>query len=1332
MKKILGLDLGTNSIGTALLNVHDDETKNYRSVESILHAGSRIIPMDPEFKGQFEKGLTITKNADRRQKRSARRGIQRYKLRRNNLLSLFKLLNLIPEEFRPSEKNIQHLLVGREMTDLEVYELRHKGLTQPLTLAEFCRVLYHLNQRRGYQPTRKEKVQLSQSEEQAKSYTACLVVLDMQPTGEIIKKRNEYTIKLSNGTVGVTYNEVFKEYIGKETEVQIKIKKGKDGSDEITVSLPVQSEWMSKLKGTDSELHRSGLTPGSYFYLKILEHKKKDEDYRIRENLVYRDRYKHEFELIWENQMNHIAQLRDSKLAAEYANNILPALNPDRKLWQNKSLKDIVRDYVIYYQRPLKSQKDKIAECTFERFEVENKNVNKVWKGKKVAPVSHPLYQEFRIWQAVNNLKLIDDTGSYDLTNESKRLVTDKLYTVSELTKEKVAKLLKVSDDTLRMPDKIAGNETRVLLQKGFKKAAIENDLNAYTHQQLELLWHILYSIEDDGVVKALQSQFLFTTDQAEILADSVYFDKDWSSISIRAIKKMLPLMKLSDNSDNRLLHGDVKVRIESILKEEQDESIPDVVRNEIKQRNLFTINDFQGLPYWLAASIVYGSHKALSEGDPFSNPDEMNADQIIPLHSMRNPIVEQVIKETIHVVRDLWKQHGKPDEIRIELPREMKQNADQRARTYAENNTREKQRKDILDILKGEEFNLKSPSSKDIDRYILWKEAGCVCLYSNRNIQKGDLFTGATDIDHILPRQRYFDDSFQNKILVFREENEKKSNMTAREYMMTKGENAFASFENRVQNNNNFSKKKKQYLLAKEIPEGFINRQLNDSRYIARKVKEILERVCPGKVYVSSGTVTDYLKNQWGLNETFKEILLPRFERIQRLVTNPEINIIEYDNQDGRRVLKLKGFDKRIDHRHHALDAIVIAATKQSYIMQLNNLSQKFGTGLKEANPRNFPLPSIGFRSMVKDALQSTIVSVKSRKRLINKKVNRTLKRDEKGRLLKVEQKNKVTAIRGRLHEETLYGSVKRYEKIELEKAIQICINNPEELENLPIHWQKELIRKLLADNNNDYVRIKKLLKKNPITDKSGNPLKITVWKISYTKTYKLNGITSKQLDSITDRKLAKELKEHADKFEGDLKKAFNEDNLLLFNSNRKKKVFKVRVLKNGDLKQLRTQNDINEHKFVDEGSNYCFVIYYNSEGAREYDNVTFFDAAGAASEGMQFIEHRVGFNYFTLHAGEAVYVLRPGETEAQINWNDKLQISKRIFLFILSSGKQAYFLPISIADHLKAIDNDKKNEYGSQNSSEFIDSDEPRTKIIERCVKIWIDRLGNIKPAM
>src|ERR1700712_1997599 len=124
MKKVLGLDIGTNSIGWALVN----EPQTAGEIYSIAGIGVRIIPLSSDENDEFTRGNAMSKNAGRTLKRGARRNLQRYKLRRQQLNTVFKLLDMMPDK------------ALFELNALSLYGLRAKGVNEQLSLQEIGRV----------------------------------------------------------------------------------------------------------------------------------------------------------------------------------------------------------------------------------------------------------------------------------------------------------------------------------------------------------------------------------------------------------------------------------------------------------------------------------------------------------------------------------------------------------------------------------------------------------------------------------------------------------------------------------------------------------------------------------------------------------------------------------------------------------------------------------------------------------------------------------------------------------------------------------------------------------------------------------------------------------------------------------------------------------------------------------------------------------------------------------------------------------------------------------------------------------------------------------------
>ena len=143
MKKILGLDLGTTSIGWALVN----EAETSKEDSSIIKLGVRVNPLTVDEKINFEAGRPLTTNADRTLKRGARRNLQRYKLRRENLIELLYKNNFIKTDTLLNE-------TGKGTTH-QTLKIRAKSAKEKVELEELARILLSINKKRGYKSNRK-------------------------------------------------------------------------------------------------------------------------------------------------------------------------------------------------------------------------------------------------------------------------------------------------------------------------------------------------------------------------------------------------------------------------------------------------------------------------------------------------------------------------------------------------------------------------------------------------------------------------------------------------------------------------------------------------------------------------------------------------------------------------------------------------------------------------------------------------------------------------------------------------------------------------------------------------------------------------------------------------------------------------------------------------------------------------------------------------------------------------------------------------------------------------------------------------------------------------
>lgn len=145
MKKILGLDLGTSSIGWAIVNEAEKSNEN----SQIVRLGVRVNPLTTDELSNFEKGKSITTNSERTLKRSIRRNLQRYKNRKAVLIDILVRNKFIDDNSILSES-------GNNST-FETYRLRAKSATEKVSLYDFARILLQINKKRGYKSNRKVK-----------------------------------------------------------------------------------------------------------------------------------------------------------------------------------------------------------------------------------------------------------------------------------------------------------------------------------------------------------------------------------------------------------------------------------------------------------------------------------------------------------------------------------------------------------------------------------------------------------------------------------------------------------------------------------------------------------------------------------------------------------------------------------------------------------------------------------------------------------------------------------------------------------------------------------------------------------------------------------------------------------------------------------------------------------------------------------------------------------------------------------------------------------------------------------------------------------------------
>ncbi|MDR2824396.1 MAG: hypothetical protein LBB41_04260 [Prevotellaceae bacterium] len=1501
-KRILGIDLGTNSIGWALVEPDFDNKEG-----KILGMGSRIIPMGSD-KIDYEKGAGITKNADRRDKRTARKGIKRYKLRRNKLLFILNKLGMLPDQFKfkdgiPEPTKLQDLELlpikkGTLQPDsLAFCQIKVDALSKKVELKDFGKILYNFNQLRGYsggnnndEKKKKKKKEKDENEEETKKKYEVIVqkveIKKVEKSEETFtvrggknkgEKLNKFdvTIVLDEEEVeGQTELQNLEEKVGQTEELEVRIKRTKTG-ETVTFALPQKSNWRKNMEAAEKILKddSGGIKEKGLFISELkLRDLLQNKWTRVRNRVFLRSRYKEEFDKVWETQANAHGILKNCprETLEQIAKYIFPGESESqRKLRQEaieKGLKHIIKEQVVFYQRPLKPQTELISNCRFE-------------KDEKTIATSHPLFQEFRCWKQINNLYITSKVeltpigtnlfgepvygkskkSKYQyqnryLTNEEKLALYEKLQTQKEvgfgtvidvlnLNKLKTRKLDKEQKDYflngLNVKAKLKGCDTLISIKK-----ILGDNFDKFLNQEKDIvtkIWDVLYDIKNhDGseyeptskrvlsIIELLQNYTdkEMSTDLALLLAQNIKLPRKYTSLSTKAIHNILPLMQ--PNPQN--ISETIKTKFENIkhlidtgeIIDSIDYNLEDYVIDFVQKNPDILAQG--GIMESFAISLVYGKHTAETVKAQITNYHDIKYEE----RNLRNPVVEQLANEAMQVIKAIWKQYKfNPNEleIRVELARDLKNSAQERDKIWKG----QIKSKKINETIKQRLIELKQkPSSKNIDLYKLWskqnkdeypkqskeptkeeiqklrlwEEQSCISPYTGKPIPLSKLFSPDRlyDIDHIIPKSRYFDDSMSNKVVCETNVNEEKGNRTAWEYISQQNSQlGILDTDQYLQYiNKNFFGKKKKNLLAEKIPSNPVERQLKETQYISVAVKNELAKVVGSEnVKTSTGEVTDFLRSRWGLKKLFMKLTEGRFKQMELWDLdengNPKTEWVKhYVDENNKNQYEIKNWSKRYDHRHHAIDALIVALTEQSHIQRLNNLNkyvqdelikrkEEFKIEQKEdetildaffnleanrrdeilrtmESSRKFEPPFDGFIAQVREHLETMIVSHKPKDKL-------GIKVDEK-------TQKKQLKIRGALHEETYYGKQNGRDK----------------------------------------------------------------------KTIDISKLSAKDISKVIDDVLKKEIDEHRKKYES-MKEAFSGEGLKAFNENRfyidkktkesklKPPVYKLKVWYNNKEEKgstLQRLYDNNPNQSVVTGDNYLFLVMetHNSisnKKERIFDIVSLYDSVAIAKDAIKkdktnlkqeivdvkihTIRNEIVTNLqkkindtvkeknkkqkleqenqdwlndnitmkplFTLQQNELIYLptdendtilnLSKSKFEEWIsNKENKKAFCKRIYKVVKFSGKDCFFIPntyanvITVAkdlnkeefEKLKKQNEGKKKipktdlnyvEFGSygncspyEANEEFIknitNNKKQLAKIQDTCIKIQIDWLGNI----
>lgn len=1498
MKKILGLDLGTNSIGWAVVTSVDEGQNENRLIEL---SGSRIIPMDAATLGDFDKGVTKSQTSERTTFRGIRRLRERGLLRRERLHKVLKILGFLPEhyaneidfdhhpgKFKPDvepklpwkknemgqwvflfQNSFQAMLADfshyqpewvadskKVPYDWTIYYLRKKALTEKISKEELAWILLNFNQKRGYYQLRGEDEE--EPSNKLKEYCA-LQVVRVEATDEKKGKETWYNVHLENGwiyrrtsAVPLKWEGMVKEFIvTTDLNEDGTPKLGKDGSVKRSFSIPKEGDWTLIKKKTEADITKSNKTIGTYIYDTLL----RNPGQKIKGQLirtVERKYYKEELRAILLKQISFHSELQDNDIFKRCVEALYPNNEVHKRNIANRDFVYLFIDDILFYQRPLKTKKSLIDNCPYEENQYVDKETGEIKRASiKCIAKSQPLFQEFRLWQFIDNIRIYKREKEVD-----GRLQTDVDVTVDFLkTEGDYVALFEWLNDKGKIDQKsfLANpafgikkvaeqyrwnyvedksypcNETRSLILSLLEKTEIPTSFLSEEGGREEALWHILYSVEDkQEIVKALTTfatKYNLPDRFVEVFCKCPPFKKEYGAYSAKAIKKLLPLMRRGKYWTDTAIDDKTTERIKKIINGEFDESICKQVRE--KCVNLSTLNDFRGLPLWLACYIVYNRHSEAKETTKWESPEDIDIYlRNFKQHSLRNPIVEQVVLETLRTVRDIWKKVGRIDEIHVELGREIKNSSEKRkqiseqiqanenanlrikalliefmnpefgvenVRPYSPSqqellriyedgvlNSVEELPDDIAVFLKKFDV-MRQPTHSEFLRYKLWLEQRYRSPYTGNVIPLGQLFTPAYEIEHIIPQARYFDDSFSNKVICESAVNKLKDNLLGYEFIkehhgrkLSEHIQIFSveAYEAFVKEHYAKSRNKMKKLLMDEIPEKFIERQLNDSRYISKLVKRLLSNIVREKdkdgeyeqedisknMVVCTGIVTDRLKRDWGMNDVWNQIVYPRFDRLNHLTDSCQFG--GWEDKAGKRVFQTampleyqKGFNKkRIDHRHHAMDAIIIACATRNHVNYLGNESASKNSKVsrtdlqrqlcdkKKTNDKRDYIWSIKkpwdtFTQDARKSLEHIIVGFKQNLRVINKSSNTYQCFDEHGiKVLKKQVHGDNLAIRKPMHKDTAFGSVnlRRVKEVRLSVALDapsMIVDKKMKkkvLELMSYKYDKKGIERYFKENI--YLWKNLNLSKVPVyyfTDNTSEPL------VAVRKPLDASFNMKKIKEAVTDTGIQKILLNHLSNNDDNPALAFSPDGISEMNKNLTvlnggklhQPIYRVRVYepKGNKFNVGSVANKRSKYVEAAKGTNLFFAVYQTSSGDRVYETIP-----------LNIVIERLKMRWtpvpetnakgdrllFTLSPNDLVYIPTVEECESG-NISPEID-SRRIYKMVSSSGPQCFFVPHTIANPIVST-----LELGANNKAEKSWDGEMIKSI---CVPVKIDKVGNI----
>ena len=897
----LGLDLGTSSIGVAVYRTGEEG-----EILSLEHLDSYIFgePVAPK--------EMVTLNTGRRSARLIRRQVERKAARLKKIEHIAKSLGVTKND----SMNDRH----------DVIELRALAVEKKITLPQLIRVFCHIVKNRGYKGTISD--------------------------GKVDKKLKTTKEFLSgNKTLG-------------------------------------QFLWEEKQKAGKRRPWRKIEEDGTFIYRSMVEE---------------------EFERIWQEQLKYYPQLGGNY--GVWGDNMFPDYPNQKEI----PLHDAFHS-AMFYQRPIKWELDTVGNCP-------------IFPDEKRASCAQIAYQHYRLAKEIANLRYVlpqkreihsltpaqqeeifnyIDSNAQEYARANKTVSFEKIYKQLGLPSGARFTVHRGSKTGLK------GNTTL----SAFEQVGLLNEWAELTDKVQELVVEFLSNITTmsdlaDNTPAYIRKKFLDDSNKKDpsLVANIPATEQERSQAADFVILMREHHQEKPFFEDFKLEGGRSSYSVKGLvlLKEA-------VCRGEFAQSNE---EDF--------VEKIAGEHKIYTG-------KLRTVKQILDQESINDPVISRALTEFHRVMTYIIHKFGNPQEVVIELSREMKNSLAHRQELEKQKEARSKERLAAIEFLK--EYNL-LVSSRNIEKYLLWKEQNEYCPYSGEKISVGQAFDEKlTQIDHIIPQAIGGPNLFENKVLVLTGENKEKSNRLPYEWKFKEDIDAYLSYqsdkktkrkkgetvevnfgyqsplinfvrrlESLAQNkpNHYWSMRDKKYrytqkgklMLRKinnllmtpaELKEEFSNRQGQETAWIGKVVLEWCRDICPKeRVIASQGLLTAHLRRELHFDKVLPLIRIdekkPLYnkdnkeipaEQWKELFTESHLHfsqatalkedfekfcqslekvpVTDSDKQEAFEAFcslqrKLLQFNKRCDHRHHAVDAAIIGLCNRSLVQRANTHHSKYGT---------------------------------------------------------------------------------------------------------------------------------------------------------------------------------------------------------------------------------------------------------------------------------------------------------------------------------------------------------------------------------------------------